>query len=398
MAFGDFTVTRASTKLRIGSNGLYGSVANNVPAFEFNTDGTYRGLLVEPGATNLALRSQEFNEASWAKTRGTVTANTTVAPDGATTADTLTSTETNVNGFLVNQVFTVVTATTYTVSVFLKKGTSNFSVFTAFDGSANGVRQWFNLNTGVVASSNAFGTGWTKSGARITDVGGGWYRCEFAFVTSGTALTTVIYPSVSADLGFGATIGDIGILWQAQLETGSVATSPIVTTAGTASRVADVVSLTGASSLIGQTSGTIFAEIVARNFNVSPGPLRRVVTISDGTTSNRIGIASVLSHNNRYQGVVVNSVGGTTAQIIQSADIAENTVIKLALGYAVDDIAFYINGSSIGTDTSSAVPACSRIDIGNQLGGDQFINGHIRSVALFPTRLTNTQLASLTTL
>jgi hypothetical protein len=159
--------------------------------------------------------------------------------------------------------------------------------------------------------------------------------------------------------------------------------------------VADVVSLTGASSLIGQTGGTIFAEIVARNFN-SATALRRVVVISDGTANNRISISSVLSQNNRYQAVVANLVGGTTAQIIQSADVTENTVIKLAVGYAVDDIAFYINGASIGTDTSSAVPACSRIDIGNQLGGDQFINGHIRSVALFPTRLANATLASLT--
>jgi hypothetical protein len=95
MAFGDFTVTRASTKNVIGSNGLYQSVANNVPAFEFNTDGSYRGLLVEPGATNLALRSQEFDDAYWVKGVGgvalapVVTANNQTAPDGTSTADTV---------------------------------------------------------------------------------------------------------------------------------------------------------------------------------------------------------------------------------------------------------------------------------------------------------------------
>jgi hypothetical protein len=393
MAFGDFTVTRASTKNVLGDAGLYVSVANDTPAFEFNTDGSYRGLLVEPGATNLALQSQTFNEASWTKTRGTVTANTTVAPDGATTADTLTSTETNVNGFLVNQVFTVVTATTYTVSVFLKKGTSNFSAFTAFDGSANGVRQWFNLDTGAVASSNAFGTGWTKSGARITDVGGGWYRCEFAFVTSGTALTTVIYPSVSADLGFGATIGDIGILWQAQLEAGSVATSPIVTTAGTASRAADVVSLTGASSLIGQTEGTLYveAEFVADSFGRAL--LNLSVDDNDPTTqtNNRLVLDYTTSNVFRFRSIV----GGATQADINSG-ARTSSIMKFGGAYALNDFAFYINGSSIGTDTSGTVPTCGRIFLGDNIVNNFTYRGWIRSVALFPTRLANTTLESIT--
>jgi hypothetical protein len=350
-----FTVTRASTKLRIGSNGLYGSVANNVPAFEFNTDGTYRGLSVEPGATNLAIWSQDFTQAAWNKTvSASVTGDTGIAPDGTMTADTFTA---GANGSQIQQSFVGAAGVTYTASFFIRRVTGT--------GVVN-IRSVENTNTPITITSS-------------------WARYSLAV----TSTTTTI--RIGLTLG---TSGDAVEIWQAQLETGSVATSPIVTTAGTASRVADVVSLTGASSLIGQSAGVIYAEIVARNFN-SAGQLRRIVAVSDGTLNNRIAISSVLSQNNRYQGTVHNG-GVATAQIIQGSDVAENTVIRLAIAYATDDVAFYINGSSIGTDASSAVPACSRIDIGGILGSDQFINGHIRSVALFPTRLANATLASLT--
>ena len=52
MAFGDFTVDRNSAKYVLGSGGSYVSYATDEPAFEFNSDGSYKGLLVEPASTN----------------------------------------------------------------------------------------------------------------------------------------------------------------------------------------------------------------------------------------------------------------------------------------------------------------------------------------------------------
>jgi hypothetical protein len=389
MAFGDFTVTRASTKNILGSAGLYVSVANNVPAFEFNADGTYRGLLVEPGATNIVERSQEFDNAYWTKTRGAVTANTTVAPDGTTTADTLTCNTTSVGGFLVlRSGLTVVTATTYTMSCYMKKGTLDFCLFIALDG-ANGVRQWFDLNTGTVASSSTLGTGWTKSGATIEDVGNGWYRCAFAFVTGSTSLQTNYYPSVPADLNSDVTTGDIGILWQAQVELGSVATSPIVTTAGTASRVADVVSLTGASSLIGQASGTLYVELEKRLSGVTSIAFQ----VGDGVVTNQADIR--FDTLNRPVGFV--NAGGATVATITGTAVSANTVYKYALRYALNDFGFAQNGAMVGTDASGAAFAAtvSRIDVGQNFTNVLQLNGWLRAVALLPS-LPNATLQSLT--
>ena len=48
-----------------------------------------KGFLVEEARTNLLLRSEEFDNANWTKSRATVTANAATAPDGTSNADKL---------------------------------------------------------------------------------------------------------------------------------------------------------------------------------------------------------------------------------------------------------------------------------------------------------------------
>jgi hypothetical protein len=60
----------------------------------------------------------------------------------------------------------------------------------------------------------------------------------------------------------------------------------------------------------------------------------------------------------------------------------------------------YVNGSQVGTDdTSGTVPACSQVFLGKQesVAVAEFLNDRIRAAALYTTRLTNTELAALTT-
>jgi len=383
MAFGDFTVTRASTKNILGSAGLYVSVANNVPAFEFNEDGTYRGLLVEPGATNLILQSQDFNT-TWSKTRATISVNSTTAPDGATTADTLVQAVGETTYGNVSQSFSF-SAVAYTFSCFAKKKERNFIALAENAQTSGTVRAtFFNLDTGAVGTT---GTGHT---ATIQNVGNGWYRCSITFTSALYAGLVIVY---QADTNGSITVPDDGggvFLWQAQLETGSVATSPIVTTAGTASRVADVVSLTGASSLIGQTEGTLYVEIDTRSF----GSNRRILDVALDVNTDRITIQKG-NGNDTLQGIVV--VGNVTQALISGTATASG-IFKIAFAYKADDFAMYVNGVQSGTDTSGTVPAAISIGLGNSITGGASFNDHISSVALFPTRLANATLESITTL
>ena len=85
MAFGDFTVDRNSTKYVLGSGGDIISYATDEPAFEFNTDGSYKGLLVEPAATNICLQSEDINT-TWSPDNATPTQSTEETPDGDTSS------------------------------------------------------------------------------------------------------------------------------------------------------------------------------------------------------------------------------------------------------------------------------------------------------------------------
>jgi hypothetical protein len=387
-----FVVTRASTKLRIGSDGLYGSVANNVPAFEFNTDGSYRGLLVEPGATNLALRSQEFGTSPWtAEATSSVSVNTQVAPDGATTADTYTQGATPGTA-RIQQAYTVSSGAQITQSIFVKKSVGTHIRFSLSDSATvtNGGGAWFNLDTGAVGTSGATGTG-TFTSASISALPNGWYRLSLTVaVPATTGYLFLLYVASADNSGTRLANGEV-FLWQAQAETGSVATSPIVTTAGTASRVADVVSLTGASSLIGQSAGTFYMEVEKPSYTTGAAA-ERLLSVSDGTNANRMLLQYTELAANKITAI---SITSSVQQVgITQAD-SQSGITRLAYTYSLNDFALYVGGVSKGTDVSGTVPATSRIDIGNYLGGTQPVLW-IRSVTLFPTRLANATLASIT--
>jgi hypothetical protein len=90
------------------------STINSAPRFDHDpTTGESLGLLVEESRTNLLLRSEEFDDASWVKGASTtVTANYAVAPNGTTAADRVEMP--NTIGTVVSQPATVVSGLTYT--------------------------------------------------------------------------------------------------------------------------------------------------------------------------------------------------------------------------------------------------------------------------------------------
>jgi hypothetical protein len=383
MAFGDFTVTRASTKNVLGSAGLYVSVANNVPAFEFNTNGSYRGLLVEPGATNLANHSQSFDNAYWGKVAVTITANATTAPDGTATADKIIATATTGNHFI--NIAASAQTGQHTFSVFAKA--SEYTFIRLSDANAGKFNAVFDLSTGTTSST----------GASIVSLPNGFYRCIVTYDGAGANVSNSIIgiPTSATTINYTGNGTDGIFIWQAQLETGSVATSPIVTTAGTASRVADVVSLTGASSLIGQTEGTLFVE--AQPNGLLGAVARTILEVGDGTANNTYFIAFTGLASNTLRGGLIET-GGADVDFRQV--IANTNIFKTAIGVRSTDSAMYFNGATTTelSDTAYSFPSTlANVYLGSNTSGANQFNGWIRSVALFPTRLSNAQLVTLTT-
>jgi hypothetical protein len=90
----------------------------------------YDGKTVAKAEENLLIRSQEFDSISWTKSLCTVTANTDVAPDGTTTAETYLATGNNAELY---QGYSAI-AQPYTFSVWLKRKTGTGTVSILGDG------------------------------------------------------------------------------------------------------------------------------------------------------------------------------------------------------------------------------------------------------------------------
>jgi hypothetical protein len=153
-----------------------------------------------------------------------------------------------------------------------------------------------------------------------------------------------------------------------------------------------VISKTGVSGFIGQTEGVIYAEVDLRNTALP----KALLTISDGTLNNRINIsfASTTSLTVTLRVASANLDYGVTIPTIPTS----GGIYKVALAYQANNYALALNGTTYIPTSPASVPATSAVYLGQNGGSGNIINDRIRAAAIYPTRLTNAQLASLTTL
>ena len=386
----EFTSTRAlNTATRVNASGNIEIVNANIPRIDYF--GGQASLLVEPAATNTLSGSVSL-DTGWTITADTTVTSGIVSPSGSTNA---TLFQASSFSSRVRQVATLTSGTTYTFSCFGKFGalSSGFSL-NVFDENAasygSGVCQAFNLNEGTLGASGTIGAGFTLQSVGMEDYGNGWYRCRMTVLMGYTPTA----PRVGFRIGTQITgrpssvSGGTVNAWGAQLETGSVATSYIPTTTGSVTRSADVISVTGVAGLIGQTEGTIYAEVDLRNSAVTA-----IFAIDDGNTSDFISIIRLANFTIRAQ---IRRADASIASIITSSPVALGTH-KIALAYKNADYALYIDGVSAGTSANSTdypATALTQCVLSNASYGP--LNGRILAVELHPNRLTNAQLVTLT--
>ena len=387
---GDLDVVRASTATYLGADGLIKTAANNEPRIEFNADGSYKGLLVEPAATKLVLRSQEFDNAAWNKVNSSVTANDAVAPDGTTTADKLVENAGTGSKTLDKPNISVSSGAIYTVSFFAKKSQRHFLQISMF-APEFGINAFgnFNLALGVLGSLGSDST------ATIRDFGNGWFLCSL----TSTAITSSSTSGFSARLVTSATSvraesytgdGTSGFfIWGAQIEESPVATSYIPTVASTVTRAADVITKTGISSLIGQTEGTVYAEVVVNDLS------SQLYSLYQGVNNEiRVIVASTGILTAQYR----DGVG--TGQIVLSPSLTFPFTAKIVQTYqdnTTDGHKLYVNGVLVGTANTGAMPnPIADIFVGRRGNNTSFANAHIKAFALLPTALTDEQAIQLT--
>jgi hypothetical protein len=239
-----------------------------------------RGLLIEEGRTNLALRSEDFGT-TWTNDSGavTITTNVETSPDGSTSADKIAEAASTINRRICIQNISVTSGTTYSYSCYIKAGERDFAQLAAGSG-LNSAFQNFVVN-GAGAGTLGSSSGIVSS--RIDEMPNGWYRCTMVVTATATGATTItVGPAPSSTLtrwqAYTSTAGSGIFAWGAQLEAGSFPTSYIPTTTSALARSADVCSITGADfdSFYNNNQGTFLTDAAAIGFTTSNNGIVRI--------------------------------------------------------------------------------------------------------------------------
>jgi hypothetical protein len=325
---------------------------DNIPRIEYDADGSLLGLLIEEARTNEIPFSQKFNDSTWSTGASgiTITDNAITAPDGTQT------------GALVKRNGT---------------GTAVYRSSVASNGQTKSIWARTVSGTGTVGllghnSVSAARFNLTETWQRfdlpvdISEVGGSnFYAVDFR----GSATLTEVY------------------IWGAQLETGDFPTSYIKSESiGVKTRSADVASIDVDQFGFNTNEGSVVIE--SQHFTTESSVSAAGFALDDGSSNNRMWY-----YQNKGQWIV--SVSGTTTVSIDDSDPAENTLTKAGVAYKLNDFSSNINGSLVGSDTSSAVPTVTTLNIGRSSIGTA-LNGHIKSINYYPKRLSNAKLQELT--
>ena len=326
--------------------------------------------------TNLLLRSEEFDNASLWTFIGTITANAATTPNGAATADLVTTNGTQAQVF---QGVNISSGATVTGSAFLKPNGINEAeiVLLSSNNTTPYARATFNISTGVISVAPTTANGGTNASANVQVFPNGWYRCS----------VTVTYPAVT--LG-GMRINAPGaagglFLWGAQLETGSTATAYIPTTTAAVTVFE--------SSWYRQDEGTVLAE----------GSVVQPVTAgnqfffrtSDNGYSNSIALNIQSTGSPSLATSAAGVFDGNASSIVS---LPANTAAKFIGAYAANNLGVSLNGATVATDLSATIPTTlNRLDIGSDhLGLNRIRAGTIRRLIYWPQRLPNSTLQRIT--
>jgi hypothetical protein len=385
-----FDVVRASTKYVVDENGDLSQVAANTPAFEYNADGTYKGMLVEEQRENICLQSEDFSTTWLSGVNTTVSAVTETTPDGDSTSKSVKIGDNNSTGtgsVAVRQDITVTGGATYTASIFLKADGLAFARLSIdeYDGVTNGT-QYFGLS-----GSGSLGTAVNLDDSKIEAYPNGWYRCSVTW-TQGAADTEFkfrIYvansiSSSTVDLDNTSSI----FAWGVQVELGANASSYIPTTTTSVTRNKDQISKTSASTYVGQTAGTVYVEATIDNIIANTN----IISVSDGTDDNIVRITFNANADMRMY------VKGGTTSIINDVETIVAGTYKFAIVYSGSDTRVYRDGVQLSSSTTSLTFTSSvdEIDIGQSFADTGQSNNWIRAFAFYKRALTDTEAITLT--
>lgn len=368
-----------------------------VPFYYYSRTPNPLGLLIEEARTNLI--SPADANAGWAASSGLVvaTANAATSPDGTTNATKLATNDTAPGFHIWYKTYTGAINTTYCASVYLKAGEYTRAQV-AFDNTSFAIitGALFDLAAGTVVATGGGST------ATITAVGNGWYRCSVtatSVAVSGNyviALNPVPSSVTTFNTVYTPAATGLGVyVYGVQVEAATFATSHIPTVGAAVTRSGDIATMIGNNftNWYNQTTGTLSVT-----FDTSPSTNTSYVAASNGNIAqNSVHIDNDITSG--FMRAVYYSATVAVATLNLGATGTVGTTNKIATAYAVNDFAASRNGGTVATGTGDLPIALTQLNIGtdDRLVSPYYTNGHIKTIAYYNTRLTNTQLQAIST-
>ena len=390
------TFTRASTATYFDEDGILQSALANVPRIDFNPSTLVcNGLLIEEQRTN-SIRNNTMQGAV-AGSPGTLPTNWTYLEAGSELAAAVvgTGTESGIT-YIDLKVSGTVTAQRSAL-IFFESSTATSasqswteSLYLKLQAGSTANIEQINIRTDYYNSTPTFISSTVGAALTVTTTALNTQRQSNSVTTP--ASTAFIQPMLRVRSNASGAIDITLRIGLPQLELGAFATSVIPTTTTALTRNADVASMTGTnfSDWYNASEGTVVIDCPANSSNVSITAL----TISDGTNSNRIFIGAG-ANNAAWNPFLVTS-GTSQGSLSTGSSYPPQTNPRLAVAYKTDDSAACVSGVAPVVDTTVNLPVVNRMNIGASGVGTVGLNGTIRRIAYYPTRLPNTTLQALT--
>ena len=372
----------ATDYIETGASTAQAGILEDMPRLDYSGGASCPSLLLEPQRTNLIPHSEYFG--GWTNdTNTTLTENAAQSPSGFVDAYKLVA---GTSAARQARTLSVAADGNLVFSIYAKKG--EYSVVQLTDAVDGNLYANFDLENGVLGN-------YDRCTPSIEDAGDGWYRCIITWTASANINKVRISIAESKTQGrlvnFAGNGTDGIYIYGAQLEAGSYPTSYIPTYGTSQTRSNDSCAATSVSDVIGQTDGTMFFDV-----NISRVVGNEAIgTINSGGYANHATIQRI---GNTIQ-FVRNSATQSGATIVTSATITAGRY-KLAIAYKSGDTACFLNGAQVSTTQTQTFTnaTLNAVKIGTDAIGALPISDSINQALLFKTRLTNAELAALTTI
>ena len=345
--------------IETGASTAQAGILEDMPRLDYSGGATCPSLLLEPQRTNLFAQSEYYSGSYWSRTLVSFTDNYAVSPEGKQNAARFLSSGgaypqfgKSISGLAIGQ--------TYTASFYVKSdGTSQIQQTSWFTGFA--------------------GTTFTP-----TDE---WQRISFNITATATTHSFVLFtnnPSAPSS-SF--------LLYGLQLEAASYPTSYIPTYGSSVTRSVDQLETSPydyqSQGVLGANVGTIILDCE---------------TIGTSTGSNDFHMFGATQ--SIADGYLFRANSGSTIDILErdsnttsaqwSSIATKQTRNKIAVSYSGADVDIYVNG--VAKSVSSGSPVGGGNINGFSNSGSNAAGLIIHQILLFPNKLTDSEMASITTL